>query len=139
MMRQHRRGAEAIEFVFLVPVMLIMAGGIIDFGWYASRQGEIQQAAIAGARAGARVKYDGSADVYAEAQAQAEATLAAAGITGANVATDIINLSNGEAALQVDVTADYEGLWGYVEIGAEYAGSATYRLDYQPLNPSPGF
>ena len=87
----------------------------------------------------AQAEVDAKVQARAEAKAQAEATLAAAGITGAKVATEIINLSNQEAALRVDVTADYEGLWGYVEIGAEYAGSATYRLDYQPLNPSPGF
>ena len=76
--------------------------------------------------------------MYEEAEAQAQATLAAAGITGAQVATEIIDLSNGDAALQVDVTADYEGLWGYVEIGAEYSGTATYRLDYQPVTASSG-
>ena len=47
-----RRGANAIEFALLAPVMLALLTGIIDYGWAATLRESARAAAYAGARAG---------------------------------------------------------------------------------------
>src|SRR5689334_5130936 len=33
-----RRGANAIEFALLMPVLVVMLGGLLDYGWYFWRE-----------------------------------------------------------------------------------------------------
>lgn len=45
-----RRGATLIEFAFVVPVLLLLMLGIMEFGWYGKNQLALANAAREGAR-----------------------------------------------------------------------------------------
>ena len=49
--RAPRRGATLVEFAFIVPWLLLILLGIIEFGWYARNQLAIANATREGARA----------------------------------------------------------------------------------------
>lgn len=125
-----RRGAEAIEFALTIPVLLLLAGGIIDFGWFTTHQSSIQAAASVGARAASRTPSD--EDPESTAKLFAQRSLDDARITDATVETQLTNLANGDAAIEVRITAPYSGLWGFLPLDVDYDGRAVYRLDDQP-------
>jgi len=49
-----RRGAAAIEFVFWVPVLLVLLSGLVDLAWFMSRYHLVQRATMDGVRYGVR-------------------------------------------------------------------------------------
>ena len=50
---RRRRGSTLVEFAFLVPVLLVMILGIIEFGWLAKNRLQLANAVREGARAAA--------------------------------------------------------------------------------------
>lgn len=55
-----RRGAAAIEFALLLPVLAVMVTGVADAGWYMHETQLAAQAVREGARVGAGVRLDGT-------------------------------------------------------------------------------
>jgi Flp pilus assembly protein TadG len=51
--RSSRRGSQAVEFALVLPVLVLMIGGIVDYGWYFTQSLTVVAAARDGARAGA--------------------------------------------------------------------------------------
>jgi hypothetical protein len=58
------RGAELVEFALVLPLLLVLVGGIIDFGFLFQRYEVVTNAAREGARLGSLPGYD-DADVRA--------------------------------------------------------------------------
>lgn len=56
--RRNRRGANVIEFALILPVLLALMTGIMDFGWAFAVRTAATTAARAGARAGALTPRD---------------------------------------------------------------------------------
>ena len=52
-MRSRERGAEAVEFALVVPILLTLVFGIVDFGYMINRDTMINNATREGARLGA--------------------------------------------------------------------------------------
>lgn len=127
--RRGRRGAEAIEFALTLPILLLMIGGIADFGWFAIHQSSIQSAAAAGARWASKAPAD--ADPVVLAQSQARASLDQYGVS-ATVTSRLVDMANGDKAVQVRITAPFSGLMSMVDLGLGYDAVAAYRLDIQP-------
>jgi Flp pilus assembly protein TadG len=50
---RHRRGGQAVEFALVLPPMVLLIAGIVDYGFYYSRSLTVISAARDGARAGA--------------------------------------------------------------------------------------
>jgi Flp pilus assembly protein TadG len=75
---KRRRGAAAIEFAMLMPLMVVFAAAVIDFSWYVNRFYNIQQATRDAARIAATI-YESKADAgtlsVPAAEAHAEAVL----------------------------------------------------------------
>jgi Flp pilus assembly protein TadG len=65
---QSRRGAELIEFALVLPFLLLIFGGIVDFGLLLHRQQVVTNAAREGARLAVLPGYQ-LADVQARVQA----------------------------------------------------------------------
>src|SRR6478609_908653 len=50
--RREQRGAAALEFALIVPVLVAVVFGIVDFGWAINRDTLVNNAAREGAREG---------------------------------------------------------------------------------------
>ena len=100
-----KRGAVAIEFALLVPVLLMVVLGAIDFGWFFFCQLSVSNAAREGARAGTTVPNgDG-----AKAQTVAQAYLTSAGL-GAQPTAFLVNVGAAPTTVSVEVTMTYQKL-----------------------------
>ncbi len=74
------RGAAAVEFALVLPVLLLVIFGIIDFGRMLYTKITLTEAAQAGARAGA---------IFGQAKGEDQANLAAAGLNPAPGEMDV--------------------------------------------------
>ena len=79
------RGAELIEFAIVVPILLLLISGIVDFGMMFRTYEAVTNAAREGARVGVLPGY-----APADVQARVNAYLGAAGLTGMRT----INVAN---------------------------------------------
>lgn len=48
-----RRGASALEFALLLPVFLVLVGGMVDYAWYMQQRALVVRAVREGVRVGA--------------------------------------------------------------------------------------
>ncbi len=55
-MLRKRRGSVAIEFALLLPLLLLILGLIVEYGWYFTNWIQLTNAVSAGARAGIKAK-----------------------------------------------------------------------------------
>jgi len=76
------RGAELIEFAVVMPILLLIVAGIIDFGMMFRTYEAVENAAREGARVGVLPGY---ADV--DVQNRVDAYLTAAGLSGTHTTT----------------------------------------------------
>lgn len=116
-MRNHRRGATAIEFALLLIPMTLVLGGIIEFGWLFLQSNSLLMAARAGARAGASVTETASPTPGTVAEDVANANLIHLGIDPSTVTIDacVVSISSGslnERALVVTLSQPYAPLTG---------------------------
>lgn len=107
MSRRERRGANAVEFALTVPFMILLLGGVFDYGFYFTNRGHVYQAALAGVRAGAVI--DGEAAAIIAADNACEATMTAFGLP-ANGCTGSAVFVNGERTIQMDVSVTHTGI-----------------------------
>lgn len=121
-MRERReRGAAAVEFALVLPVLLLLLVGIIDFGWALVINGNIASAARAGAREMALSK---------DATAARGAAVAASAVGGLK-ASDVAVLStsctpaNGDAVVTISYT--YPTLTGFFGATRVSTGKAVMR------------
>jgi Flp pilus assembly protein TadG len=129
------RGVAAVEFAIILPVLVMMLMGIIDWGFFFFFSESIVNAAREGARAGA-VQED-SGDTESTAQSVAEAYLAGASIavgTGANQATATASLAGSDLSVTVDMD-DFSGLTGFLApplIPSSITYTSTMRWENAP-------
>jgi Flp pilus assembly protein TadG len=85
--RGNRVGAAAVEFALIAPLLLIVAGGLADYGWYFRREAMVTNVLESAVRAGSvqeQVTGEGTgvcAACVAVANSAATAGLAAIGIS----------------------------------------------------------
>jgi Flp pilus assembly protein TadG len=122
---ERERGAAAVEFALLLPILLIVVFGLIDFGRALNAQVTLTEAA----REGARLAALGQANVVSRTQA------AATGLSAVNVAVTACPLNSG-ASTDAVVTASYQfsfvtpvgaiaGMFGGAGFGAPITLTAT--------------
>jgi Flp pilus assembly protein TadG len=108
MSHQHRtlrdRGIATLEFVIIMPVLLILLFGVMEYGWMLTKSGEIVNAAREGARAGARVDA-----TNAEINAVVDARMADAGMGGVGYTTTITNAVAIGDPVTVQISVPYDG------------------------------
>jgi len=75
--RMNQRGVAAVEFALLLPVLIMVLFGIIEFGIALSRQQVLDTASREGARLGIRqvVPRPTAADIQAQARSAAATTV----------------------------------------------------------------
>jgi hypothetical protein len=118
----HEAGAELIEFALVLPLLLLVALGIIDFGFLFQRYEVITNAAREGARVAILPNY-GPGDVVTRVNEY----LNAGGLTGAHdapiVSPPALTIVNGLCTAVTSVTVTYP--YGYSFVGgiAAYFGA----------------
>ncbi|PWN01754.1 hypothetical protein DJ010_17125 [Nocardioides silvaticus] len=103
------RGAAAVEFALVVPILLILVFGIVNFGQFLSQRQAATQAAAEGARAAAVTPLGGDPT--------------AQGIEAMNAALDGIGGCGGDIDCDVTIST----------CGDAQCARATVTIDFQPL------
>lgn len=96
------RGIASLEFVIIMPVLLILLFGIMEYGWMLTKSGEIVNAAREGAREGARADA-----TNADIQSIVNQRMASAGLSG--FTTTITNAASVGDPVTVEITQPYDG------------------------------
>lgn len=124
------RGAIAVEFALLLPLLLVLVGGAIAWGHVLAREVALVAVARDAALAGARVASADNPD--AVALARAREGLAAAGLDspGATVSVTRRTLPVGEA-IRVQVTLPVDPLLNLVPLPTTLTSVTVTRLDDQ--------
>lgn len=130
--RNTRRGSQAVEFALVLPVLLLLTAGIVDYGWFYSNQLAMINAAREGGRAGAAADPADGQDYCTEAENRVIAALLDAGITA--TATDVTASTSGadpDIMLTVFVSRPYTGLFSLVPVPSQIYGQVTMRVENQ--------
>jgi Flp pilus assembly protein TadG len=111
------RGAAAVEFALVLPVLLMIVLGTIDWGWYFFVSQVVTNAAREGARVGSLTAYDPDdpgADAAAVLEAKATAT---AYLENANLkSTATVNAEPVGNAIRVTVSYPAGSLTGFTRL-----------------------
>jgi Flp pilus assembly protein TadG len=123
--KSNARGVAAIEFALILPVFLLLALGMIDYGWYFF----IDLTATNASREAARIAttFPGACpngDAVTMAQSTAKAKMTTIG-QGANTTVTVTcnNSVAGDPEFQVDVEVNFPQLTGYTLIPLPRQGS----------------
>lgn len=100
--RERDRGAAAVEFALLLPLLLVLVFGIIDFGRALNAEITLTQAA----REGARLDALGQTNATVVTRTQTAAT--GLGLAAGDVAETLICVPNAGATADAKVTVSYQ-------------------------------
>ncbi|GAA1770032.1 TadE/TadG family type IV pilus assembly protein [Agromyces humatus] len=119
------RGAAAVEFALVFPLLLIMLFAIIDFGWVLNQQMSVTAAAREGARYYAIHNTEPGAQAAAEARA---ADLVSGTVTFTYPSTCSPTVEDDELTMVVHTPlTDLTGWLGTVSGGATLIGTGSMR------------
>lgn len=104
-MARNERGAVAVELAFVLPVLILVIAGIVDFGRYFFTQIQVTNAAREGARAAVVLPSPSSADLTAITQ---RALAGAAGVPGAAATVVVSCPAASPSNATVRVTAPFD-------------------------------
>jgi Flp pilus assembly protein TadG len=128
--RGARRGGAAIELALTAPILLSMATGVVEWGWFMNQQVSVVQAARDAARAGAL-----SADADEAASVAVERFNDRLAEIGADPTQSTVAAAVGDSAsgIVVTVTVDvpYPPLLGLLPTPERLRASTTMRLEGQ--------
>lgn len=111
------RGAAAVEFALVLPLLLMVVLGTIDWGWYFFVSQVVTNAAREGARVGSLTAYDAS-NPSADATARTDAVnTATAYLSGANLTgTPEVTAETVGTSIRVTVKYPAGSLTGFTAI-----------------------
>jgi Flp pilus assembly protein TadG len=127
-MSTRRRGANAVEFAIIFPVLLTFGFGIIDLGWMSLVRHAASSAAAAGARVGAVTAQDAGPSAAAQAAAAARWTELGLPVTAVIGAAQ----SGAPEMMEVTVVVDLTSLTGWVVGPDTIDVHASQRMEDQP-------
>lgn len=122
-----RRGATALEFALVLPVILALFSGTIDGAMYLCQRSILVDAAVAGARAGAVSGDEGA--VIDDATATVTARLAQAGFGADDVTVTATQEEASAPLVRVEVSVPFEGFVGLLPMPATLSAVATVRYE----------
>ncbi len=98
------RGIASLEFVIIMPVLMILLFGVMEYGWMLTKSGELVNAAREGARVGARADSN-NADI----NSVVDARMTQAGMGAAGYSTTITQAGDVGDPVTVQVSVPYDG------------------------------
>lgn len=131
-MRTSRKGGAAIEFALVLPVLLFLVFGIVEYGWIFFQQANVLSAAREGVRLGVTVAQTASPDPASTASTRAVAVLNQYGMDGATATITATNSGTSpQETLTVDVVVPYDPLIGFVPTPGNLHAQMTMLLELQ--------
>ena len=114
--RRQQRGTILVEAAVVLPILIWLTFGMIEYGWMFVKVQQINNAARHGARIGALFNSD---TTNSTVEGEVESLMLAAGITGHAVAFDPSDLSSLEPGqtLTITVSIPYQGEGGNELLG----------------------
>ena len=126
--RSPRRGANAIEFALILPVLLALITGIMDYGFDMAVRNVANAAARSGARAGALTGQDEAPETAAT-----DAAAARWSAVGLPLTPTMVAFRTGAPELMVvRIRVDMESLVGFVVGPEQIEVTAIQRMEEQP-------
>jgi Flp pilus assembly protein TadG len=120
--RQGDKGAAAVEFALVLPILLLFVMGTIEFGWFFFTHQRVVNAAREGARAGTLLPpppNSTTAQVRSAAETAASNYLVAVGLQDQGVSADpSYAMPDGSQAVRVVITYPYQSLTGFPGIAS---------------------
>lgn len=126
--RTPSKGASAVEFALVLPLLVLLVMGIIDWGYYFYSEQIVVNAAREGARAG-------SLDAPSDAMAQADAASAANAYLvrgGLDAGKSTVNVTLAADSVRVRVQYATGSLTGLSDLVLPAAASADAEMRRQP-------
>lgn len=125
-----RRGSNAVEFALILPILITLFAGIVEWGWTLNQQMMVVQAAREGARVGASTPRD--EDPEGAASARVVESLNDMGLNGgAASVTATITGAYPDELIQVTLALPHQPIIGLVPIPVDLKAALTMRLEEQ--------
>jgi Flp pilus assembly protein TadG len=99
--RHHERGASAVEFALLVPLLVMLVFGVIDFGIVLAQKQSLSSGARAGARYGSVNLYEPTSHACGKVIEQTRAEAQTIAMAGTSVTVEVLRGSSLGAATRV--------------------------------------
>ena len=130
--RIRSRGAAAVEFALILPVLLTVVFGLMEYGWIFYQQFNLASAVRNGLRQGVTVSQTASPDPRTVAQQKATADLGTMGIPSSAV-TVTATYAGASPTKTMTLTASmtYKKLIGFVPTPAQLRYGMTMMLELQ--------
>jgi Flp pilus assembly protein TadG len=129
---KNRRGGQAVEFALILPILLMVFSGIIDYSWYFHNQNILTQA-IRSASRGASVLDSQESELTPcnFATEEVNSNLNDMGISnqGRSISSQII--SGSESRLEVLIDQPYQPLFGLTLVPQSILVKTVVRLEDQ--------
>jgi hypothetical protein len=129
---RYRRGGQAVEFALILPILLLVFSGIIDYSWYFHNENILTQAIRSSSR-GASVLDSQESEVTPcnFATEEINNNLNSMGIIsqGRSVSSQII--SGSESRLEVLISQPYQPLFGLAIVPQSISVKTVVRLEDQ--------
>jgi Flp pilus assembly protein TadG len=138
---QRDRGAAAVEFALVLPILLLFVMGTIEWGWFFFTHQRVVNAAREGARAGTLVPpppNGTTAQMQSEAVDAANSYLTAVGLTATGVdANPAFTMDDGSLAVRVVITYPYTSLTQFPGISSLIPSQFQYISAMRWQDPPP--
>ncbi len=133
-LRNPQRGVSAMEFVFVLVPLTMMLMGLVDYGWFFSREALITSALEGAVRTGGNLSPDMGENFGCVKCVNAARDYAVTAITEMGVTVDASDINPviipmaGTCAVQLCPTIPHEALLGMVPVPANYGAICTVAL-----------
>jgi Flp pilus assembly protein TadG len=131
--RHARSGSTAIEYALILPVLLTILFGAMEYSWCFVQYEAVVRAAEAGARAGAQVELTANPNPTTVAQTVAKQTLTASFPAIGNAATVTSTLTSSSTIINVTVQTNYPAIIKYLPTPPILKSSASMPIENPPL------
>lgn len=129
--RRQRRGSNALEFALVTPVLVVLLGGITEWGWFFASEMLLLHSVKEGARRGAAVALADGPGTKAAARVReaAAATMLGSAAASAMTINTSTATSSGVTILTVTAELPYTSLTSLVPTPPKLRGSLSVRLE----------
>lgn len=130
--RARESGAAAVEFALILPVLLSVVFGILEYGWIFYQQFNLASAVRNGLRQGVTISQAASPDPRATASQKAIADLQTMGIAPANVTVTAVYAGSAPTkTMTLTAQMNYQKLIGFVPTPTRLRYAMTMMLELQ--------